>query len=124
MPELHLDPDFLPGIAQSIESHYLQLSSWLESHLPRIGSLLACTTLSLYGRLLADRARQLAIEWPFILRVGLFVAVVGFGFSLIIATVAPLITAGLAMAGTPYLVPATFACFLIVGILAERSGRI
>lgn len=126
MPDLHLDDlsSQLPGIAQSIETHYLQLSGWLASHLPRIGTLLACITLSLYGRAIADRARRLALEWPFILRVGLFVAVVGFGFSLIIASVAPLVTAGLSRVETPYLVPAVFACFLVVGILAERSGRI
>lgn len=126
MPELSLEKlsSHLPGFARSIEAHYLLLSSWLESHLPRIGTLIACTTLSLYARHVTDRARQLAMEWPFLLRVGLFIGVVGFGFSLAIATASPLITAGLELAGRAHLVPTILVCFLIVGILAERSGRI
>lgn len=114
----------LPVVARSIETGYLLLASWLEGHLPRIGTLIAATTLSLYGRAIADRTRRLAEDWPFILRLSLFVSVVGFGFSLIIATTAPLIAAGLRLAGTPYVVPAIFGSFLVIGILAERSGRI
>jgi|GEM_PF-2141252 len=125
MRDLTLDAvvGHLPEVARSIETGYLGLSHWLEAHLPRISTLIAATTLSLYGRIITDRTRQLAQDWPFILRLALFVSV-ALGFSLLIASVAPLIAAGLKLAGTPYLVPAVFGAFLVIGILAERNGRI
>jgi len=125
MRDLALDAvvGHLPKVARSIESGYLELSSWLEAHLPRISTLITATILSFYGRVVTDRTRQLAQDWPFILRLALFVSV-GLGFSLLIASASPLIAAGLKLAGTPYLVPAVFGAFLVIGILAERNGRI
>lgn len=114
----------LPDAARWIEARYLGASTWLESRLPQAGTLIAGTTFSIYGRYIADMVRRIAQEWPFLLRVGLFVALVGFGFGLIIGTVAPLITAGLRWVETPFLVPAILSAFIVIGILAERSGRI
>lgn len=114
----------LPEAATLVEASYLRLSVWLEAHLPQTGTLIAGTTFSLYGRILADRVRRVAHEWPFILRVALFVGMVGFGFGLIIATISPLVTAGLRWVGLPFLVPTILAAFLVIGILGERSGRI
>ena len=71
-----------------------------------------------------DRLRRVAYTWPFPLRAGLFISVVGLGFAAVIAACAPLVTAGLRSIGTPYLVPAILSAFILLGILAERSGRI
>src|SRR5690606_2649462 len=96
MRDLALDAvvGHLPKVARSIESGYLELPSWLEAHLPRISTLITATILSFYGRVVTDRTRQLAQDWPFILRLALFVSV-GLGFSLLIASASPLIAAGL-----------------------------
>ena len=53
-----------------------------------------------------------------------FITVVGLGFGLVIATLAPLVTTGLRAVGTYHLVPATLCAFITIGILAERNGRI
>lgn len=123
-PHLADLPSSLPEAARAIEGLYLRLSSWLEANLEQVGTLIAASTFYVYGRLLTEKLRQLTLEWPFIVRLGLFVGMVGFGFGLIIATAAPVVTAGLRWAGTPFLVPTILAAFLVVGILAERSGRI
>lgn len=126
MPDVNLAeiPASLPEAALSLEALYLRGSSWLAAHLPQTGTVIAGTTFSLYGRHIADAARRAAQHWPFILRVGLFVGLVGFGFGMIVGTIAPLVTEGLRWVGTPYLVPTIFAAFIVIGILAERSGRI
>ncbi|AKU91986.1 DUF3392 family protein [Vulgatibacter incomptus] len=123
-PHLANLPSSLPEAASSIEALYLRLSGWLEAHLAQAGTLIAGTTFSLYARNLGETVRRFAKSWPFILRVGLFVGLVGFGFGLIIATIAPVVTAGLRWVGTPFLVPAILAAFIVIGILAERNGRI
>ncbi|WP_373048558.1 DUF3392 family protein [Vulgatibacter sp.] len=117
-------PGTAPEAARLVEGSYLRLAGWLEGHLPRIGTLIAATSISLYGRYLTDTVRKTARDWPFLLRVGLFVVVVGFAVGAIIAAVAPLITAGLRSVGTLYLLPAILCAFIVIGILAERSGRI
>lgn len=113
-----------PEFAGLVEGNYLRLSHWLAAHLPRVGTVIAAAASSLYGRHLTETLRRIAHGWPFILRAALFISVVGLGFGAIIATVSPLITAGLRVVGTVYLVPATLFAFILIGILAERSGRI
>jgi hypothetical protein len=126
MLDLHLAelPNSLPEAARSLEGQYLRLSGWLEANLPQIGTLIAASTFYVYGRVLTEKLRHFTTEWPFIVRLGLFVGMVGFGFGLIIATASPVVTAGLRWAGTPFLAPMILAAFLVIGILAERSGRI
>jgi hypothetical protein len=121
---LALIPSSLPEAARSIEGLYLRCSGWLAQHLPRIGTLIVAALLSLYARRINDTVRRVAAGWPFPLRVAAFIAVVGFGFGLIIAAASPLVAAGLRSVGTYYLLPATLCAFIVVGILAERSGRI
>jgi len=125
--DLHLVidlPGSVPEAARLVEASYLGLAGWIERHLPRVATVLAGVSLSLYGRHVTEALRRIAWSWPFPLRAGLFIAVVGLGFGAIIAAVAPLIAAGLRQVGTPYLVPATLSAFILLGILAERSGRI
>jgi len=117
-------PASLPEAAGLVEGSYLKLSAWLAGRLPQIGTLLVAVTYSLYGRILSEALRRTASRWPFPLRLSVFVAVVGFGAGLIIASVAPLVTDGLRAVGTSYLVPAILCAFIVIGILAERSGRI
>lgn len=126
LADLHLFafPGSLPEAATLVEGSYLRVSRWLADHLPRVGTLIAATSLSLYGRYITDSVRRFAHRWPFPVRAGVWITLVGFGFGLIIATVSPLVTAGLRAVGTPYLVPAILCAFILVGILAERSGRI
>lgn len=123
-PFLAQIPSSVPEAARMIEGSYLRCSSWLAQHLPRVGTLISAALLSLYARHVNDTVRRVAAGWPFPLRVAAFVAVVGFGFGLIIAFASPLIAAGLRAVGTYYLLPATLCAFIVVGILAERSGRI
>ena len=113
-----------PEFAGLVEGSYLRLSLWLAEHLPQVGTLIAGTAFSLYGRYITEILRRIAHRWPFPLRAGLYIGVVGIGFGAIIATVSPVITAGLRLVGTYYLVPATLSAFILIGILAERSGRI
>lgn len=113
-----------PEAARLIETSYLRLSAWTANHLPRIGTLIVGVSLSLYGRYVTEGLRRVAYTWPFPLRAGLFISVVGLGFAAVIAACAPLVTAGLRSIGTPYLVPAILSAFILLGILAERSGRI
>lgn len=126
MPNIYLAdlPASIPEAAQSLEALYLRGSSWLAARLPQAGAVIAVTTFSLYARHIADTARRVAQNWPFILRLVLFVGLVGFGFGMIVGTIAPLVTEGLRWVGTPYLVPTILAAFIVIGILAERSGRI
>ena len=113
-----------PEFAGLVEGGYLRLCAWIADHLPRVGTLVAATTLSLYGRYLTDALRRIARNWPFPVRTAVFIVAVGFGMGGIIATVGPLVAAGLGVVATPYLVPATLSLFIVIGILAERNGRI
>lgn len=117
-------PRSVPEFARLVEGNYLRLCAFLAEHLPRVGTLVAATTLSLYGRYLTESLRRFSKDWPFVLRTCLFVVAVGFGMGTIIATVGPLVAAGLRWVAVPYLVPATLSLFLVIGILAERQGRI
>jgi hypothetical protein len=117
-------PRSLPEAARLIEGSYLALCHWIEAHLPQAGTLIAGASLSLYGRYITDGLRRTMVNWPFIVRAGIYIALVGLGFGAIIGTVAPLVTSGLRLISTPYLVPAFLCALILVGILAERSGRI
>ncbi len=110
--------------SNGLRSNYLEFAQWTTGHLGILGTMIVASLLALYGaattRFVARRIRN----WPFPLRTAVFVLLAGFGFGIMIATGSVWVAKLLALAGTTYLPPVVLAVFMVIGILAERSGRI
>lgn len=110
--------------AQLVERTYVEASEYAEQHVPRIGLLITTSLMALYGGRITQAVRSVTLNWPFPLRAGLFIVVVGMGFAALLATVAPVLTALLEKVPRYHVIPATLVAFTLVGILAERNERI
>lgn len=111
-------------VARAVEGTYIEASAFAHQHVSRIGLLITTSLMSLYGGRITHAVRQITVKWPFPLRAGLFIVVVGMGFAAILGTVAPLVVSALELVPRYYVIPATLFAFTLVGILAEHNERI
>lgn len=112
------------AVARAVEGTYGEASTWTETHLAQLGLVISGIALSLYSGRFALAIRRATHTWPFPLRLAVFVLLVGVGTGAVASALAPLVTAGLALVGTPYVIPTVLGAFMVVGILAERQDRI
>src|SRR5690606_18248277 len=97
--------------ARVVESTYVEASEFAEAHVKRIGLLITTSLMSLYGGRITQAVRSVTLKWPFPLRAGLFIVVVGMGFAALLATVAPVVTSALELVPRYYVIPATLCAF-------------
>lgn len=101
----------------------LALSRWFYPHLTFIASSLIATILVIYGGRINKAVWALVRGAHFLIRTLVFIALCAFGYGAIAVYLLPVVKKLLLLFGSFWLGPLVVACFLVVGLLAERHSR-
>ncbi|MFT5882137.1 MAG: H+/Cl- antiporter ClcA [Crocinitomicaceae bacterium] len=84
----------------------------------------SASLLIIYGRVLANTAKNIAKTWHFFFRILFFLAVCGFGYGLLTVYLTKYLHRQLSQLPNLWYILAVFCAFLILGILADRKKQL
>ncbi|MFT2097517.1 DUF3392 domain-containing protein [Marinomonas sp. 2405UD66-6] len=102
----------------------LRLAHLVQSHLHDISLALVATCLVIYGDKINGFLKKLVSSWIFIARVSAFILMCTFGYGLLTLWSQPLVYWGITQVDLIYRPVLVFACFCLLGILAERKRHL
>ncbi len=102
----------------------LRLAHFIQPHLHDIALALVATCLVVYGDVVNGFLKKLVSSWTFILRVTAFIVMCTFGYGLLTLWSQPIVYWGLTRVDLVYRPILVFACFCLLGVLAERKRHL
>lgn len=111
------------AIMQYVIDFYNSLDAWVRQYVLMIAMAQVATLLVVFGDHINAIVRVLVKPYPFVVRVGAFVALCAFGYGALTAFTTPLYAKLLAMLNGYMLTPVILVTFILIGMLAERGLR-
>lgn len=102
----------------------LRLAHLVQAHLGDISLALVATCLVIYGDKINGFLKKLVSSWIFIARVSAFILMCTFGYGLLTLWSQPLVYWAITQVDLIYRPVLVFACFCLLGILAERKRHL
>jgi hypothetical protein len=102
----------------------LRLAHFIQPYLDDISLALVATCLVIYGDKINGYLKKLVSSWAFIARVTAFILMCTFGYGLLTLWSQPLIYWGITRVDLVYRPVLVFACFCLLGVLAERKRHL
>lgn len=102
---------------------YNGLDAWVRQYILMIAMAQVATILVVFGDHINAIVRIVVKPYPFVVRVGAFVALCAFGYGALTAFTTPVYAKVLGMLNGYLLTPVIFVSFVLIGMLAERGLR-
>jgi hypothetical protein len=100
------------------------LSQAMRPHLSQIAIAISMTLLAIFGSDINAGVKGLVAKYPFIVRVGVFILVVAFGYGAASLLISYLFARALMQLDNQYLAAVVVLSFILIGVLAEHKGHI
>jgi len=102
----------------------LRLAHWIQPHLQDVSLALVATCLVVYGDKVNGFLKKIVSSWVFLARVLAFILMCTFGYGLLALWSQPLVYWGISHVDFVYRPVLVFACFCLLGVLAERKRHL
>jgi len=102
----------------------VMLSEEMRPHLSKIAVAIALTMLAIWGNDINRRVKRLVNNWPFIVRVLVFVLLVAFGYGAASLAISHFLGNFLMLLDSRFLGIFVISIFVLIGVLAEHKGHI
>ncbi|MBJ7556718.1 DUF3392 family protein [Marinomonas spartinae] len=102
----------------------LRLAYFLQPYLHSISVALVATCLVIYGDKVNGFLKRAVASWVFVARVAAFILMCAFGYGLLALWSQPLVFWLITRIDLTYRPVVLFACFCLLGILAERKRQL
>ena len=102
----------------------IMLSASLRPYLSQVAIALSVTLLAIFGNDINTGVKGMVNKYPFVVRVGVFVLLVAFGYGAASLLLSYVFARVLMQVDNRYLAALVVLAFILIGALAEHKGHI
>lgn len=100
------------------------VSVWMRNHMASLSLAIVASSLAVSGGAISRTVRNSIKSCPFLVRAGVFVLLVTFGYGALTVLVASLLARGLACLDDRWLAPVVAIAFIVIALIAEEKKQI